>query len=70
MSSFGLVFAGYLVYIFPVVPFPSAAPSRILTSRSDVMATEMRNRGGGEARRALNFYFETSERKSLSLIHI
>lgn len=48
VSWLKLVFAGYLVYIFPVVLFPSAAPSRILTSRSDVMGTEMRNRGGKE----------------------
>lgn len=43
MSSLNLVSAGYLVYIFPVVVFPSAAPSRIFTSRSDVTTTEMRN---------------------------
>lgn len=58
VSALRLVFAGYSVYIFPVVPFPSAAPSRILTSRSDVMAAEMRNRGGRGREGLLNFYFE------------
>lgn len=56
MCSLRLVFSGYLVYIFPEVPpLPSAAPSRILTSRSDVVVTEMRNRGEAPgARQTLN----------------
>lgn len=55
-ARFVLLFGARSVYIFPVqAPSPSAAPSRILTSRSDVTGTEMRNREGARGARAHGF---------------
>lgn len=41
--------AGYLGYIFQAARFPRTATSRILTSRSDVITTEMRTGSKGAA---------------------